>query len=111
MITRSFSNMGSSDYIKPLSDEKALESGAEFLGEIIAYGTLFTWGIYEVNKLSKDTKAKEKAVSDNIANLHAQIQGIQSDYQRMMNDLEKFKEDIAKNNEKIEKLETLKENE
>ena len=100
-ITRNLNNMGGTDtYVKPLSDDKALDSGAEFLGEIIAYGTLFVWGVYEVNKLSMDTKAKEKAVNDKIASAHAQIEGVQADYQKLMNEVEQIRHSLEKQNEK-----------
>lgn len=101
-ITRRLSNVGGDFYIKPLTEEKALDSGADFIGEIIAYGTLFFWGIYEVNKLSKDTKKKEKALNDTIAGLHAEIQGVQSHYKAMMDEIEKIKENAEKNQTKEE---------
>ena len=100
-ITRNLNNMGGTDsFIKPLSDDKALDSGAEFIGEIIAYGTLLVWGIYEVNKLSTDTKIKEKAIADKIASAHAQINGVQEDYKKMMSEIEKLRAELEDVKEK-----------
>ena len=96
IITRSFSGMGSIDYIKPLSDEKALDSGAEFVGEIIAYGTLLIWGIYEVNKLSKDTKLKEGKVNDAISEIGEKATNLNEDYLALVKQVQELREEIEK---------------
>ncbi|OMJ94047.1 hypothetical protein SteCoe_2817 [Stentor coeruleus] len=93
-ITRSLSNMGSTDYIKPLNDEKAMESGAEFIGEFITYGTLLTWGLYEVNKLGRDTKIKEQKVNDQISNLQESYKSVSSDYEKLYIEVEKIREQL-----------------
>jgi hypothetical protein len=67
-------------YIKPLQDEKAIEQGAEFLGEIVVYGTLLTWGIYEAVKLSRDAKQKRMEDARAITDIHARIDGVQQQY-------------------------------
>lgn len=95
-ITRSFSGMGGTDYIKPLSDDKALDSGAEFIGELLAYGTLFTWGIYEVNKLSKDTKLKEAKLNDQLQSMENQIEHLSSDYNTLLANVNKLREELEK---------------
>lgn len=93
-ITRSLSNMGSTDYIKPLNDEKAMESGAEFIGEILTYGTLLTWGLYEVNKLGRDTKIKEQKVIDQISSLQNNYKSVSSDYEKLCSEVQKIREQL-----------------
>lgn len=106
-IQRRLMNMTSTDtYIKPLSDEKALDSGAEFIGEILAYGTLITWGIYEVNKYSNEAKAKEHANSQVLANIHARIQGIEANNQDLLKIINEIKEQKHKNIGVDEEVET-----
>jgi hypothetical protein len=102
IITRSFSGMGSIDYIKPLSDEKALDSGAEFIGEVIAYGTLLIWGIYEVNKLGKDTKAKEAKLNESIQNLGDQVKNISEEYLVLAKKVNELREELEKQQTKVE---------
>lgn len=107
-IQRRIMNMSSSDtYVKPLSDEKALEQGAEFVGEILAYGTLFVWGVYEINKFSNDAKAKDDKqaailgkIDDRLENLeqgktelltkiHLKIEGLDTEYKKILELAEK----------------------
>lgn len=111
-ITRNLNNVGGTDnYIKPLSEEKALDSGAEFLGEFIGYGTLFVWGIYEVNKLSKDGKEKEKVIADNITRAHTKIDGVEENYKKLLSEVEKLRNELSRlNTEKSEKLSDSTEN-
>ena len=92
-IQRRLMNMSSADnYIKPLPDDKALESGAEFVGEILAYGTLLIWGIYEIDKFSEDAKAKENKQNQVIADIHARIQGLDTKHQEILKIIEKEQE-------------------
>lgn len=80
-LQRQFMKLSNNDsYIKPLQDEKAIEQGAEFLGEIVVYGTLLTWGIYEAVKLSKDAKKKRMEDARVITDIHARIDGVQQQY-------------------------------
>ena len=86
--------MSSSDsYVKPLSEEKALESGAEFIGEIIAYGTLIVWGIYEINKLSGDSKAKEEKQNEIIAQVHARLEGLEGGFKEILYKIEEINQE------------------
>jgi hypothetical protein len=98
-------NMSSADnYIKPLADDKALESGAEFIGEILTYGTLLVWGVYEIDKFSEEAKAKEKKQQDMIADIHARIQGLDLKHQEILQTLEK--EQLKKKNVSDESTDT-----
>jgi optic atrophy 3 protein len=88
-IQRRVMNMSSSDsYVKPLPDDKALESGAEFIGEIVAYGTLIVWGVYEIDKYGNEAKEKEIKQQQVFANIHARLEGIESGFKEMMGKVE-----------------------
>ncbi len=50
--------------IKTLSEDKALERGAEFISEVIVYSILLTLPIYEMIKSYKSTQQKEKKKKD-----------------------------------------------
>ena len=92
-IQRKIMNMtGADTYIKPLSDDKALESGAEFIGEILAYGTLLTWGVFEINKYAAEARAKEDKHNEVIANVHAKLQGIENNYKNILEKVQIIKE-------------------
>lgn len=93
-LTRSLSNMGNTDYIKPLCDEKALDSGAEFIGELIAYGTLLTWGIYELNRLNRDSKIKEQKVLDILSLLQSSVATLNDDHDKLFVEVQKLREEL-----------------
>ncbi|OMJ65294.1 hypothetical protein SteCoe_38568 [Stentor coeruleus] len=93
-LTRSLSNMSSTNYIKPLCDEKALDSGAEFIGELIAYGTLMTWGIYELNRLNRDAKIKEQKVLNILSSLQSSLATLNEDYDKFFDEVQKIREEI-----------------
>ena len=85
-IQRRLINFSNSDsYVKPLSEEKALDSGAELFGEIIAYGAFITWGLYEFYKLTTSAKAKEEKYNEVIAQIHARLQGLEVEYKEILN--------------------------
>jgi hypothetical protein len=60
-ITRRF-NRSAGKYapVRPLIDPIALERGAELLSEISIYGTLLTFGCYEIYKYAAATRLKIK---------------------------------------------------
>ncbi|OMJ86061.1 hypothetical protein SteCoe_12497 [Stentor coeruleus] len=93
-LTRSLTNQGFSEYIKPLSDEKALDSGADFIGEFIAYSTLLTWGYYELNKLSRDTKIKEQKLLDQLTNLQVTVSKTSQNYRTLCLQVEKLRDEL-----------------
>lgn len=89
-IQRRLMNLSSNDsYVKPLSDDKALESGAEFIGEIIAYGTLFVWGIYEINKYNEDAKAKDLKQAEVFGNINLKIEGLAAKHEDLVDRLDR----------------------
>ena len=89
-IQRRLMNISSSDsYVKPLPDDKALESGAEFIGEFLAYGTLFIWGIYEINKFSEEGKAKENKQAEIYRDIDFKLEGLNAKHKNLMDRLEK----------------------
>lgn len=97
-IQRRVMNMSSTDsYVKPLPEEQALDSGAEFIGEIIAYGTLLIWGTYEINKFAVEAKAKEEKQSEIIAQVHMRLQGIEVTYKEILEKIQNISEENKKN--------------
>jgi hypothetical protein len=46
--------------VRPLSDSIALERGAELISEVSIYGTLLTFGCYEIYRYAANTRAKIK---------------------------------------------------
>lgn len=94
-LTRSLSNQGLKEYIKPLSDEKALDSGADFIGEFIAYSTLLAWGYYELNKLSRDTKIKEQKLLDQLTNLQVTVSKTSHNYKTLYLQVEKLRDELS----------------
>lgn len=59
--------------IRPLSEPNALENGIEFLGEVAAYSFVLGYGLYELNKLSKDSKLKEEAQQAKIIEMNLRL--------------------------------------
>ena len=97
-IQRRIMNMSGHDsYIKPLTDEKALENGAEFAGEIIAYGILLSWGLYEINKISVESKAKEDKYLESITNIHTRLSGVEYNYKEILDTLKIIQKQTNKN--------------
>jgi hypothetical protein len=45
--------------INPLLADKAFDAGAELVADVMVYGTLFVWGLYEIAKAAASSKAKE----------------------------------------------------
>ncbi|CAG9334951.1 unnamed protein product [Blepharisma stoltei] len=94
------------NYIKPLPDEKALEQGSEFLGEIAAYGVLLIWGLYELNKTSNEEQAKKQKQTDLISNINAKIGGLNVQFESIQKEIQNLKNriDLAKEETSENKL-------
>ena len=75
---------GANSYIKPLTEDKAIETGAELIGEMIAYGVLIGFGVYELIKMQRENKRKEAAQLERIALIHAKIDGVDQEYRALL---------------------------
>ena len=83
-LQRSFLPVASRSPIKPLSEEKALEAGVELISEMIVYGTLLGWGLYELRKVIVDSKRKDERQQALLSALIAQA----TEVERLQHDLE-----------------------
>jgi optic atrophy 3 protein len=60
--------------IKPLTDDKALERGAELISEIIVYTILLTIPIYEMMKSYKSNVSKEKKKKEYLFKMQTDVE-------------------------------------
>lgn len=63
-------------YIKPLTEPAAIESGIELIGEGLLYGTLATWGLWELYKHTIESQAKEDGQVTAIANIQTSLEDL-----------------------------------
>mmetsp|Transcript_9265 Transcript_9265/g.17716 ORF Transcript_9265/g.17716 Transcript_9265/m.17716 type:complete len:179 (-) Transcript_9265:384-920(-) len=85
-------------YVKPLTEAAAVESGIEIVGEMLFYGTLMTWGTWELYKYTLEGKAKEEMQRDVMTNIQTTLgdldfkfEVISSDLRSLQNLLEQIK--------------------
>lgn len=76
------------EYVKPLAEDKALEAGAEFLCEVTVYGILMAWGLYELDKTSREARAKEADISVAVTSIREKMQAASTSFQSMRVSLE-----------------------
>lgn len=85
-------------YIKPLTESAAIEHGIELIGETLFYGTLMTWGTWELYKYTKDSRAKDEAhrgvmsnIGTSLTELDFRFEVINSDLRSLQNLLDQMK--------------------
>ncbi|CAG9332768.1 unnamed protein product [Blepharisma stoltei] len=105
-IQRKLIGMESDDYVKPLKDDKALEQGADFFGEIVAYSILLVWGSYELIKSARDNRIKENSYAETLKKINAQLEGLNNGCTSLMAEMENLKEKIAEEEAELSKIET-----
>jgi hypothetical protein len=99
-------NVTSKDtFVKPLAEPRALENGVEFLGEVAVYGTMLGLGIYELNKMSRDSKKKEAAQQQTISEIQGRIRTMETQYALIYEDLHKL---VAEASETVKSLEATR---
>ena len=76
-----FRLMGAKGHVEyaPLSEEKAVEQGAEMLGELFIYGTAAGYIVYEYWKGVKKEHKKDSSTSDNITELQDKIRQLDNE--------------------------------
>lgn len=83
-IQRRFTKMsGTTAYIKPLTEDKAIESGAELVGETLGYSLLVLYGYYEINRISFEGKRKETSHHESLFKVHARIDNLEQEYDKL----------------------------
>jgi len=89
-INRSLFRLSKSDPIKPLSEDKAIEKGAEFISEFLVYSILITLPVLEWYRQAKITKEADYLKDQEL--------------RRMTNDILALKEQNNQIKAKVEEL-------
>lgn len=63
--------------INPLLADKAFDTGAELVADVLVYGTLFTWGLYEIAKAAASSKAKEALYKSALLEVKHRLETVQ----------------------------------
>ncbi|CAB5195617.1 unnamed protein product [Rhizophagus irregularis] len=93
--------------IRPLNDAKAVEMGANFLGEAIIFGVASSLIIWEQARSYKSSKDRQHQLDDKIEMLKDEISKLKESEDQMMNQIVKLKNDYEKLNNDYEKLRNL----
>jgi len=104
---KSLNLSGSHTYIKPLPEDKALENGIEFFGEIVAYGTLLVLGIYELNRRTTQQRTRKAEREETISKIHARIEGLESQYEALRTEIHQLAQSFEELNKKTSEKEFL----
>ena len=93
-IKRAFLGTGSAKaYINPLTEDKAIKRGSEFLAEIFIYGFFLSLGTYEICKSYKDSNQKEKKWTDFVENTNEVMESLNGKIGEIQSNLnQKWKE-------------------
>lgn len=83
------------DKINPLPPDIAFDTGAELVADLLLYGTLFGWGLYEISKATASSKAKENkyknelfAVKNRLETLQTRNNALEREISTLLLDLE-----------------------
>lgn len=89
------------DPIKKLTDEKAIEKGAEFLSELLIYSILLAIPIAEWWRQSKINQLKEEIKKNGVRRMRHDIELISKDNNKLKNELKELKAILVNLNNKI----------
>ncbi|CAI2167769.1 15_t:CDS:2 [Funneliformis geosporum] len=97
--------------IRPLNDAKAVEMGANFLGEAVIFGVASSLIIWEQARSYKMSKDRQHHLNDQIEKLQEETKELKSNIEinrsfedRMMNHLEELKNDNEKLRDLLDRL-------
>jgi hypothetical protein len=96
LINRKIFGLVKEEEIKPLTDEKALERGAELLSEMIVYSIILGIPIYEMIKSQKSSAAKEKKKKDFLINIQTDCDNLVENSMENRRSLEDIKTRLGK---------------
>lgn len=96
LINRKLFKLSTKEPIKPLSEEKALEKGAESIGELFVYAILISLPIWEIMKLTKSSNEKERIKENRLRELRNDLNQLVIDNETISNDLEEIKDSVLK---------------
>ena len=87
--------------IKPLSDDKALERGAELISETIVYSILLIVPTLEMIRTYKNNKKKELEKKENFTKIQKNVERLIENHNKSMNDVKELKDIVDKINNQI----------
>ena len=94
-INRKLFQLPSADPIKKLTDDKAIEKGAEFISEILIYSVLLALPILEWKRQSNINKIKDEITERGLARMKKDIELISKENSNIRNDIIYIKEVIS----------------
>jgi len=80
--------------IKPLSEDRALDRGAEIFGEILIYTILLTLPVFEMIRQYKNAAKKEKIKEDFLANMRKDVDKLVIDNEEITYKIREVKEKL-----------------
>ncbi|CAH1767167.1 21176_t:CDS:2 [Entrophospora sp. SA101] len=96
-----------SEKFRPLNDKKAVEIGANFLGESIVFGVAGSLIIWEQRRSYKNSKERQNHLDTTIEKLREEISEINSNIDMYENDQEQMRinfENLKNDNEKLKSI-------
>jgi optic atrophy 3 protein len=100
-INRQLFRLSKTEPIKPLSEDKAIEKGAEFLSEFLVYSILITLPIYEYLRQNKINKQTEYLKEQEIRRMKNDINALTAQNQNLIENINELKSLLIELNKKI----------
>lgn len=100
-LNRKVFKLPSNDPIKKLSEDKAIEKGAECLSELIIYTILLSIPIMEWWRQSKISKLKEEIKEQSVKRIQQDVELLNEENKRLKKELKNVKEILMQINNKL----------
>ncbi len=100
-FNRIFFRLPSTDPIKRLTEDKAIEKGAELASEILIYTILLSLPIFEWWRQSKINKAKEEMKEIGLKRLRIDVELLSEDNKKIKEELKIMKNFLSEINSKL----------
>ncbi len=100
-LNRKVFNLSKTDPIKKLSEDKAIEKGAEFTSEVLIYSILLTIPILEWWRQSKINSIKEEMKDTGIKRLRIDAECLHQQNKKLKKELKEIKDIITELNNNI----------
>ena len=107
-INRKLFKLPSKEAIRPLTEDKALERGAEFISEFIVYSILLLLPIYELVKLGKASNEKEYSKEMRMCEMRNDLNHLVVENEEIINELREIKENVLILREQIKSRKNIK---
>jgi hypothetical protein len=102
-INRKLFKLPTKDPIRPLTDDKAMERGAEFISEFFVYAILISLPIYELVKLSKSSNDKDYMKELKMCEMRNDLNHLVVENENILNELNEIKESVITIREEMTK--------